>query len=264
MTQIYITIGIIAVIAILVCYVFIHQTIGNRRLEKERLQRALSKRAKELLQMASAFPENFLPKELLVFIYRCIIDAFEQLTKLNPSDGQFIDALKLHSLQLETVIRKPETSKTVELHSITQINELRQYLNLLGAFLQKSMERNHITPKQYSHYRHLLKEVIVKLAVNNYMIAAKQALETQKTKLSIHYYDLAKKLLIKETPSHYKEALEKITIALEPLLQMEQIERAAQDNDEPSSNAAAKVTNDKDEWKDFEDKGDWKKKNVYD
>lgn len=257
MTQIYITIAIIGIIALLVCYVFIRQTLGERQKEKDRLHRALAKRAKELLQVMSVFPEDFLPKELVVFIYRCIIDAYEQLSKLMPDETKYIEALTMHSSQLEVIVRKPDKNQPTDLESNAQINELRQHLNLLGGFLQKSLKRNHITPKQHSHYRQLLKELIIKLAVNNYMITAKQALDIQKTKLAIHYYDLAKKLLIRETPGHYKESIDTINRQIEPLLAMEK--------EEEQTRQESKVdNNNEDEWEEIKEDSDWKKKNVYD
>lgn len=262
MTQIYLTIGIIVIIAALVCYIFIRQTINERKQEKDRLHRALSKRAKELLQMISAFPDNFLPQELVVFIYRCIIDAYEQLTKLSPSETQYIEALKIHSSQLEGIIRKQSSGSAEDLQSSAQINELRQYLNLLSGFLQKSMQRSHITQKQHAHYRLLVKELIIRLAINNYMISAKQSLDIKKTKLAIHYYDLAKKLLVRETPSHYKERIEKINAHLKPLLEMEEIMQAEQNALKAEESEEDK--GEKSEWDEFEDKDGWKKKNVYD
>jgi hypothetical protein len=265
MTQTYITIGIIAIIGLLVCYVFIRQTIGERQREKERLHRALEKRAKELLQMVSAFPDNFLPKELLVFIYRCIIDAYEQLTKLKPAEIQYVDSLKMHSLQLETVVRNTSSHKVEDLQSLTQINELRQYLNLVGGFLQKSAQRNHITHKQHLYYRQLVKELMIRLAVNNYSASAKQALEVQKNKLAIHYYELARKLLIRETPNGYKESIQKINLRLEPLREMEGIEPDIQTEVSANTDGAAPAEEqEKDEWNDFKEDTEWKKKNVYD
>jgi hypothetical protein len=263
MTQIYITIGIIAIIAALVCYVFIRQTIGERQREKERLNRVLVKRAKELLQLLSVFPDHFLPKELVVFVYRCIIDAYEQLTKLEPSEKKHVEALKMHSMQLDTTLRNQSGAKAADLQSVNQINELRQYLNLLGSFLQKSLQRNQITPKQHAQYRQLVKEMIVRLAVNNYMITAKQAMEIQKPKLALHYYDLAKKLLERETPNNYQESIRAINQAMEPLLAMEQADQVTQQESTDATVSPAKPE-EKSEWDEFEEDSGWQKKNVYD
>jgi hypothetical protein len=85
MTSVYIIIGLILLTCGLICYVFIKQTIVKRKRERTRLFNALEKRSKELLQMLNAFPPHFLPKDISVFLYRCIVDVFEQLSKLEPS-----------------------------------------------------------------------------------------------------------------------------------------------------------------------------------
>lgn len=273
MTQIYITIGVISIVAALVCYIFIRQTMSDKRQEKERLHRALVKRAKELLHMISAFPDDFLPQEIKVFIYRCVIDAYQQLSKLEPSDKQYVEALKVHSAQLEAVIRTPDSKKTVNLQSAAQINELKQYLTLLGRFSQKSAQRNNITQKQYSHYRMLIKGLNAKLAVDGYILSAKQATEINKRRLAIHYYELAKKLLTKETPPNFQDQITRINAAMEPLMEMEALEKerlateaaSKKDTDDTNASTAPEGTSTEDkEWAQFEEDSGWKKKNVYD
>jgi hypothetical protein len=265
MTQIYIIIGIIAIIAVLVGYIFVRQTIGERKLERERLQRALNKRAKELLQAISVFPEDFLPKELIVFLYRSIIDAYEQLTKLDSSNKDYVEGLQIYTVQLESSIRKPETQKVNDVQSAAQINELKQYLNLIGNFLQKTMQRGLITQKQHAHYRLLLKELIVSLTVNGHTISARQSIEIQKTKLALHHYELAKKLLTKESPAGFKDRVAKINAAMEPLLLLQTTEETElrQQNKNPySDDSQGDDGNSK--WDGFKEDSGWKKKNVYD
>lgn len=257
MTQVYITIGVISTVALLMCYIFIRQTMKEKHAEKERLHRALQKRAKTLLQMIAIFPEDFLPKELQIFIYRCIIETYENLTKLQPDESKYVEGLKMHSTQMEATMRKPESRKALNLESAAQLNELRRYLNMMGEFLQRSVKRKMITTKQYSHYRLLIKSLIAGLAVDNYCIAARQAIEIDKIKLAIHYYTLAKQLLIKETPSDYQTQIKAIDEALVPLMESQMDETTAvpveaQEDQEDS------------EWAEFEEESDWKKKNVYD
>ena len=263
MTQVYITISIIAVAAALVCYIFIRQTMVHRQQEKDRLIRALSKRAKELMQILSVFPDEFLHKELKVFVYRCVIDAYQQLTKLVPEQTEHVDSLKAYSAQLDVIIRKPENKANIRLQSAAQINELRQYLGLLGRFLQTSLQRNNITQKQFGHYRLLIKGLNTKLAVDGYTLSAKQALEIQKNKLAIHYYQLGKKLLTQETPPGFKEQLQEINTRLAPLLEQENIEESVKE----TGATQQVITQDNDEdkqWAEFQEDQDWKKKNVYD
>lgn len=257
MTQVYITIGVISTVALLMCYIFIRQTMKEKKAEKDRLHRALKKRAKTLLQMIAIFPDDFLPKELQIFIYRCIIETYENLTKLEPNENQYIDGLKMHSAQMEATMRKPESRKNLNLQNAAQLNELRRYLNMMGEFLQRSVKRKMITTKQYSHYRLLIKSLIAGLAVDNYCIAARQAVEIGKVKLAIHYYTLAKQLLIKETPSGYQEQIKGIDEALAPLMESQVDEGVISEVAEPENQEES-------EWAEFEEESDWKKKNVYD
>ena len=266
MTQIYIIVGVIAIISALVCYIFVRQTIGERKLERERLQRALNKRAKELLQAISVFPENFLPKELVVFLYRSIIDAYEQLTKLDSSNKGYVESLQTYTVQLEAAIRKPDNQAAEDLQGAAQINELKQYLNLINGFLQKSVQRGSITQKQHAHYRLLLKELVITLTVNGHNISARQAIEMGKSRLALHHYDLAKKLLTKESPSGFTEKVHKIDTAMAPLLAQCEAEddAVAEQGRNPHSADSAQEAEEQDEWNAFEEDSGWKKKNIYD
>jgi hypothetical protein len=265
MTQIYIIVGVIAVIAALVCYVFVRQTIGERKLERERLQRALNKRAKELLQAIAVFPENFLSKELIIFLYRSIIDAYEQLTKLDASSKTYVEALQTYTAQLEAATRKPDNQQVENIQSPAQINELKQYLNLIGNFLQKTMQRGRLTQKQHTHYLQLLKDLVISLTVNGYTISARQSVEMQKTKLALHHYDLAKKLLIKESPTGFQARIAKINAAMEPLLLLQATEETeVQEGNKNPYTDDNPDDEDKGKWSEFEEDSGWKKKNIYD
>jgi len=269
MTQIYITIAIIMVIVGLVCYIFIRQTINERKKAKQRLQRALEKRGKDLLQMLSAFPDKFLPEELHIFIYRCIIDTYEQLTKLAPSDSKYIEALKLYSSQMEEVIRQAEKQAAITLESTQQITEIKQNLKRLDKFLQKWLERKNMTSQQFSHYRGLIKDLMIKVTIDSYRTSAKQALAMDKPKISLHQYQLAKKLLTKETPTDYQQQIEKIDLEIAPLLEQakalkEATEQAQDASDDGIKKAAGSTSEKDDEWSQFEEDSGWKKKNVYD
>jgi len=259
MTQIYVTIGIITLIGLLACYVFIRQTTGNRKEEKGRLNRAMLKRAKELQHMLALFPEHFIPKEICVFIYRSIIDIYQQLCKLEPKESSHMESLTALSSTLENVIKQPENRKIQHIQNTAQINELRQYSGILMRFLHKSAQRKNITSKQLEHYLSLIKGLTTQLTVDTYIIAAKQALEAGKPKLGIHNYELAKQLLIKETPNGHKEQTAHITSLLAPLLKSQEADAAQQ-------SAEAQDTNDDDDnkWAQFEEDSGWKKKNVYD
>lgn len=250
MTQIYITIGIISLVALLICYIFIRQTVSQRKQEKERLSRVLAKRANELLQMLSVYPDNFLPSEIVVFVYQCIIEMHEKLCRLQPTNTDYITALKTHKMQLEVIIRNPASGSSPELQNLSQINEIKPYIKLLVGFLQTSCKNNRITKKQYEHYHSLLKALMIKLSVNGSHLTASQALNEGKIKNAIHQYHLAKQLLERETPANYQEQIQKIDHILGPLQEQEQREQEDKIREENSQKPEAEA--------------DWKKKNVYD
>lgn len=262
MTQVYVIAGLIIVVSILICIVFIRQTITKRQKEKQRLHRALDKRAKDLVQMLNAFPPNFLPNDLLVFLYRCIVDVYEQLCQLDPDEPEYVEHFKAYTINMETALRAPKHGADIALQSSSQINEIRQYLNYLGRFMQKWAERGNISSKQYSHYKDILKKLITQLMVDNYILSAKQAVQMDKAKLAVHYYTLGKSLLDKEgIVAPKQQRLTTINEQLKKLMDQinrEQQERLADEELEPADSEEVK------EWDQFEEEEDWKKKNVYD
>jgi len=264
MTQIYVIIGVIMLFCILVCYIFVRQTVVKRRKEKARLKRALDKRSQDLIQILNSFPPNFLPNDLFTFIYRCIVDALEQLSKLAPNEPEYLENLTLYTTQMETATRTPKEQAETCIESSSQINELRQCLNHLGRFIQKWFQRGNITSKQYAHYKISLKRIITKLMVDNYSLSAKSAADINKYKLSSHYYMLAKNLITKEgLIASNKERLTLINKELERLETA--IEDEAKQAETESEATAGNGSNPSPEgWKGFKKEEDWKKKNVYD
>ncbi len=264
MTQIYITIAIIGIVALLVCYVFIRQTIGERNQEKQRLHRALKNRANELVQILSAFPDYYLPKEITVFVYRAVVDAYEQLTNLEPAEPSYSEAFKMHSAQMEAALRQPENRKQQHFQSAAQINELRQYINILNGFCLKSMQRGQITNKQCAHYKALLKELSINLTVDNYSFCAKQAKDNNKPKLGIHFYELAKNLLLKETPNDYKSIIKFINEEVPRLKEMEDARLSEEERLINAKAAEETPSSEESQWYEYDEDSDWKKKNIYD
>ena len=262
MTAVHIIIGLIILTCALICYIFIKQTIVKKKREKARLFKALENRAKELLQMLNAFPPQFLPKDLSVFLHRCIVDAFEQLSKLEPDRPEFLEQFTLYTTAMETIIRQPAENNDSYLQSSSQINEIRQYLNYLGRFLQKWLQRGNLSERQYSSYKNSLKNLANKLMVDNYILSARKSIDIKKYKLAVHYFTLAKKIMAKEGLSGIqKESLHYINEELAKLTELIKAEEDA------AGIANADITadnNESNEWSGFDENDDWKKKNVYD
>jgi len=269
MSQIYIIAGMLCLISLLVCFVFIRQTIVKKQQEKARLSRALVKRAKFLQQMLESFPQGFLPTDLSVLLLRSIVDTFEQLTKLLPEETQYVDHFKLYTTMLEEAIKnssKEEPSQAA-IDNSSQIAEIRQSLNQLSRFIQSSAKRGSITQKQFILYKSQIKKLAVQVMVDNYMIAASQAVDSDKLKLGIHYYTLAKNLIAEEGLSTIKrkelmQIAEKVP-SLQSLLD-DEIQQRAQETVADSAAAGELENQDAGQWAELDEEDDWKKKNLYD
>lgn len=269
MSQIYIIAGILCLISLLVCYIFIRQTIVKKRKEKARLSRALLKRAKFLTQIIESFPQDFLTTDLSILLLRNTVDTFEQLTQLMPEETQHVDQFKLYSNLMEEAIKtanKNEQSQAI-IENTSQINEIRQALNQLGQFILSWAKRGNISQKQYGLYKSQIKKLGVQLMVDNYMIAAHQSVETGKLKLGIHYYTLAKNLITEEGLANIKRKqllqIEEKLPSLQETLDSESQERA-QDTLAESDPANEALDTESNQWAELEEDGDWKKKNIYD
>ena len=265
MTQIYIIAGIITVVSMLICYIFIRQTIVKKQKERARLHKALEKRVAHLVQMLNSFPPHFLPKDLTIFLHRCIVDTYEQLSKLLPDEPEYLDNFKLYTAQMETFIRSAnDKSNAITFQNTNQINEIRQNLNLLGRFLQTWAKRGNLSQKQYGTYKEQVKKLVIQLMVDNYILSAKQARQMEKEKLSMHYYMLAKNLITKEgLVSGRKQRLEAIDEELSHL-QQAIAAKAISESGMTSTTSSTEDSDDNKAWGQFQEDADWKKKNIYD
>lgn len=261
MSPVYAIAGMLAIIALGICYIFIRQTLLKKKQEKARLIRALSKRASDLIQMVNGFPDNFLGRDLSVLLFRNIVDVFEQLSQLDSNETQYIENFKFYTKKMEEAQKISKTQEAAAtILSGSQINETRQYLNFLNRFLQKWAQRGNISQKQHSVYKDQIQKLNAQLKVDSYMMMAAQARETEKPKLAIHYYQLAKNLITEEGLSNVKQRqLMSIEETLPRL--MAEMEQQAQSQPEKENTESPEDEG----WAEYEEEEEsWKKKRVYD
>jgi cytochrome c biogenesis factor len=263
MTSVHIIIGLILLTCGAIGFIFIKQTIAQRKRDRERLLNALNKRAKELVQMLNVFPAYFLPKVISVFLYRCIVDVFEQLSKLEPGRPEFLEQFMLYTATMETTIRQPDNAKQANLQSTTQINEIRQYLNYLSRFMQKWVERGNLSSKQFAAYKVILRSLSTKLMIDNYILSATKSVDIGKAKLAVHYLTLAKDIIVKEGLGNTQaDNIAHISEELVRLNKLLKLENEAMGNTPVERVPITEVK--EEEWDAFEGKDHWKKRDVYD
>ena len=253
MSAIYIVAIIIGVIGAAICYVYITQSLEKKRKQRQRLIHALKQRAKIFRYILSGFPPNFLTCELTLLVQRCLTDVLQQLARMEPKDKAHVEELALVATQMQATQQRSEDSKRPTLQSPQQVKDVKEHLQELYKFLMHLQKRGTIKRAEADDFGDQIKQLVLQISVDAYILQAKQAKQAGKTKLAIHYFTLAMKLIERDDSGHYtaqKKKLEKIIAQLEAL------------SDEVKPTPKASEVGD--EWSEVKDQDSWKKKNIYD
>lgn len=259
---IYIVAAILAVLLALAGYAYINQSIEKKRVQKQRILMTLKTKHRNLIHLINGFPANFLTSDLLSLIYRALIDTSEQLSKIEPKDQTHLDNITLFNNQL-AALPKNSVAQRARIDNPQAMKEIRQHLTELQNFLTQQEALKVINKVQLGAFTDQVKRLSLQMAVDAYIYHAKQAQQIGKLRLAIHYFTLAKKLLIAENTTRVYDKqitqLDEITKKLEEKAQISN-EPAADSTTTASDPAAAK------EWEKFTPPADepWKKKQVYD
>jgi len=263
MSSIFIAGIIVALLIGLVCYAIIAQNVEKKRKQKQRLLNALKVRSRNFKYMLNGFPPDFLTKELIILVYRCLVDVCEQLARLEPNEHVYVEELQLYSSQMEEAKRKSAQKKRKPLDNPQQIKEVKQHLEELHNFIHQLERRSNINKAQADTYSRQIKQLVLQMSVDAYVMNAKQAQENSKTRLAVHFYTLARKLLIRENGGgSYQKQVSQLNNLISQL-------EAKLNEEEPSYKEtelqAAQKEEAQEAWNKFnEDDDTWKKKRVYD
>lgn len=259
MSSILIVSVIFALLVVLVGYAFVYQTLEKRRKRRQRLLTALKHRQRNFKFMASGFPPGFLTKDLTLIIYRALLDACEQLSRLEPKDPSYAEDYSYFSSELES-IKQQSHSERSRLENPQQIGEIKQLLQELYRFIAHQTERNNLTQTQGQAYKDQIKRLALQASVDTHAASARQAQAAGKPRLAVHHYNLARKLLQRENGGQgYQKQLSQIS---EIVAKLEQ--QLAQDPSAEQEPGA--LPEEQKEWDQFseETSGGWKKKQLYD
>lgn len=258
----YFVVAIIVLLCALVCYAFTSQSIEKKRLQRQRLLMALKTKQRNFVHMINGFPPNFLTNELITLVYRALIETSEQLSKLELKQSTHVDDVTLYTAQLNA-LPKTNPSQRVRIDNPQQLKEIRQHLQELQRLVVLQEALKAITLEQAQAYVDQIKRLSIQMSVDAYVHQAKQAQQSEKPRLAIHYFTLAKKLLSAENTSRmFDKQLAQLDNALK-LLE----EKAASTDEKDAASPATRPANEEvnKEWESFNKKEeDWKKKNVYD
>lgn len=256
--SIYIVASILALIIALASYIFISQSIEKKRVQRQRVHMALQTKRRNFVHMINGFPPGFLTSDLLSLIYRALIDSCEQLRLLDPKDQQHQDDVTLFTNQM-AALPKSAPAQRVRFDNPQQMKDVRQNLQELQRFVVQQESARIINKVQADSYIDQIKRVNLQMGVDSYIYLAKQAQQIGKLKLALHYFGLAKKLLVSENASRaYDKQISQLDLLICKLEEQAQVQK------EPETGEQDPAASEK-EWESFATPEDsWKKKQMYD
>ncbi len=251
---------IFALLIVLVGYAFISQTLEKRKKRRQRLLAALKHRQRNFKYMLSGFPEGLLTKDLTLIIYRALLDACEQLSRLEPREPGHMEDFTFYSAELEA-LKHRTPSERARPGTPEQAAEIKRLLEELYRFIAHQTERGNVGQAQGQTYKDQIKRLALLVSVDAHAVSARQAQAAGKPRLAIHYYNLAKKLLTQENGGQgYQKQLAQINGIIKKL--EGQMEQQSESDGRPTKEGAA--PEEQKEWEEFEQQSDWKKKQLYD
>lgn len=255
MSAIYIVAAIIAIVGAVICYLFITQSLEKKRKQRQRLIRALNQRAKVFRYILSGFPPNFLTIELTLLVQRCLTDVLQQLAQLEPKESSHVEELRLVAEMMQKTQQRESDGKRPALQSQAQVKDVKSHLQELYKFLAHLHRRGTISKTEADDFGEQIKQLVLQISIDSYILQAKTAKQADKPKLALHYFILAKKLIEKDDSGKFQAVLQKLNDIISELeTQMEPAPSAAATNDGTEDQA----------WQEISNQDAWKKKNIYD
>ena len=259
MSSVNIIVGIAVMLGALVCYAFISQSVRHKREQRSRLLKALKARSRTFKFMLSGFPSGFLSKDLTMLVQRSLAEVSEQLTKLEPNDPKHLQDFQLATNELSDSQRAPERRSAVSLESQQQVKEVKMCLEELYKYIVRLEQKNAVAKPLANNYRAQIKQLVLQVTVDAYILHGKKAKQAQKSKLALHYFELALNLLMKEAKKgQFNTKISELQQEVATLR-----EAAAEDTTSiVDTDDESKLKADWDQVSAGEDL--WKKKNIYD
>jgi hypothetical protein len=247
-----IIIAVAACLFALVTVVFTLQQVEKNKREKQSLIAALKTRVRNFQYLLDGFPEGFLGSDLKQLVCQCLLDALEQLVRLEPA--QYRAELQSVQDRLQQLNQQPEQNSYQPLTNPVQIQEVQKLLNSLSNVVQRLAQSKRLPPEQANLYGRQIRRLTTRTALDGHLAAAQEALRNTKPRLAEHHYRLAVDKMHKDNADGFYAAQ-----IVNCQQRITELERAGEQ-------APVVPTEADDAWKSFDQEGDsWqKKKSLYD
>lgn len=226
---------------------------------------ALKTRVRNFKFMLNGFPQGFLPKDLTLLVQRSLMQLLEQLTKLEPNANHSQDLQGVAQQMAETQRQPPPvTNQSVQIVDNPQrVREIKACLEELYKFIFQLEGKRQLTRPQADIHRAMIRNLVLQLTVDSYVLHGRIARDKEKPRLAVHYFDLALKLMLKERANgQFDGRINQLRAAMADLegrllteAPLAPQATRADDTDQTAIN---------EEWDKFAQEQTWKKKQVYD
>lgn len=249
-----IIIAVSASLAVLVIVVFALQQFERSNREKQATIASLKARLRNFQFLLEGFPDGFLSRDLRILVCRCLLDALDQLIKLEPKSSQLHQDHATISERLQQLRNQPQQGSYQPLTDAEQIQEVQRLLGNLFNVVEKLTASKRLSTVEGTHYRNEISALTIRITLDGYLQAAQQALSAGKPRLAVHYYRLAGEKMRKHNGSGlYSDQLQ---LCDQRIAELEQV--AETPTAEPAQAPEGA-------WKAFDQSDEkWKKKSVYD
>ncbi len=249
-------------LALLVVYAVVAQTLEKRRQQRLRLIAALKQRQRHFSYMATGFPPGFLTRDLSTLAFQTLLEICEQLARLEPRNSRHKEDVELCREQMAAA-RKAEPAAPGRLENPGLAVDIRRHLQELQRHVVQQQQRGTISAPQALLYRQQIHRLVVQVSLDSYLLEAKAAHKAEKPRLELHYYTLAHNLLTRENAGGaYSAQLDQLAQTMARLQQ--QLQSGAET---PKAPTEPKETEEEAQkaWEKFSEGNQlWKKKQIYD
>ena len=225
---------------------------------------ALKTRVRNFKFMLNGFPPGFLPKEQTLLVQRSLMQLLEQLAKLEPGANHSKDLKDVAQQIAEAQRQPPVTTNQAEptVDSAQRVRDIKACLEELYKFVFQLEGKRQLTRAQAEIHRAAIRNLVLQLTVDSYVLHGRIAREKDKQRLAIHYFDLALKLMLKEqVGGQFDGRVNQLRAAIADM------EKGLL-NDTPVTPQARTDETDQaaieEEWDKFAQEQTWKKKQIYD
>lgn len=187
-----IIIAVLACVFILIAVAITLQQMEKSASAKSALIASIKSQTRGFQQLLESFPEGLLSRDLKLLVCQCIAEGLDQLIRLESGNSQNAQLRKQLQEKIAQIQAQPATQTAYQaLTNPAQIQEVQKLLNNLYNVVQRLHQNKRLSAAQAQMYAAQIQRLVTRIALDNSLASAQQALQNGKPRLAQHHYGLA-------------------------------------------------------------------------